>query len=36
VPFADRAAMKKLADPVMMEYAKEIGADAIFAKINAM
>jgi TRAP-type transport system periplasmic protein len=36
VPFADRAAMKKLADPVMMEYAKEIGADAIFAKINSM
>jgi tripartite ATP-independent transporter DctP family solute receptor len=36
VPFADRAAMKKLADPVMMDYAKEIGADAIFAKINAM
>jgi TRAP-type transport system periplasmic protein len=36
VPFADRAAMKKLADPVMLEYAKEIGADAIFAKINGM
>ena len=36
IPFADRAAMKKLADPVMMDYAKEIGADAIFAKINAM
>lgn len=36
VPFADRAAMKKLADPVMQEYAKEIGADAIFAKINSM
>jgi tripartite ATP-independent transporter DctP family solute receptor len=36
IPFADRAAMKKLADPVMAEYAKEIGAEAIFAKINAM
>ena len=36
MPFADRAAMKKLADPVMAEYAKEIGADAIFDKINAM
>ncbi len=36
IPFADRAAMKKLADPVMAEYAKEIGADAIYAKINAM
>ena len=36
VPFADRAAMKKLADPVMAEYAKEIGAEAIYNKINAM
>ncbi len=36
IPFADRAQMKKLADPVMAEYAKEIGADAIYAKINAM
>jgi tripartite ATP-independent transporter DctP family solute receptor len=36
IPFADRAQMKKLADPVMAEYAKEIGAEAIFAKINAM
>ena len=36
IPFADRAAMKKLVDPVMIEYAKEIGADAILAKINAL
>lgn len=36
VPFADRAAMKKLVDPVMQEYAKEIGADGILAKINSM
>ncbi len=36
IPFADRAAMKKLADPVMAEYAKEIGAEAIYAKINSM
>jgi len=36
IPFADRAAMKKLADPVMADYAKEIGAEAIMAKINAM
>lgn len=36
VPFADRAAMKKLVDPVMQEYAKDIGADAILAKINSM
>ena len=27
VPFTDRAEMKKLADPVMEAYAKEIGAD---------
>ncbi|MFO1327520.1 MAG: TRAP transporter substrate-binding protein [Rubrivivax sp.] len=36
VPFADRDAMKKLADPVMNAYAKEIGADGIFGKINAL
>jgi tripartite ATP-independent transporter DctP family solute receptor len=36
VPFADRAEMKKLVDPVMQAYAKEIGADAILAKINAI
>jgi len=36
IPFADRAAMKKLVDPVMAAYAKEIGADAIYAKINAI
>jgi tripartite ATP-independent transporter DctP family solute receptor len=36
IPFTDRAQMKKLADPVMEAYAKEIGADAIFQKINAV
>ncbi len=36
VPFTDRAQMKKLVDPVMADYAKEIGADAIFQKINAI
>jgi TRAP-type C4-dicarboxylate transport system substrate-binding protein len=36
IPFADRAQMKKLADPVMIEYAKEIGATEIYNKINAM
>ena len=36
VAFTDRAQMKKLADPVMIEYAKEIGADQIYAKINAI
>jgi tripartite ATP-independent transporter DctP family solute receptor len=36
IPFTDRAEMKKLVDPVMAGYAKEIGADAIYAKINAI
>lgn len=36
VEFTDRPAMKKLVDPVMAQYAKEIGADGIYDKINAM
>ena len=36
IPFADRAAMKKLVDPVMIDYAKEIGAEAILQKINSL
>jgi len=36
VAFADRAQMKKLVDPVMEAYAKEIGAEAILAKIDAI
>jgi TRAP-type C4-dicarboxylate transport system substrate-binding protein len=36
IPFTDRAAMKKAVDPVMAEYAKEIGAEAIYNKINSM
>jgi tripartite ATP-independent transporter DctP family solute receptor len=36
ITFTDRAQMKKLADPVMAEYAKEIGADGIYQKINAV
>jgi len=36
IPFADRAALKKAVDPVMADYAKEIGADAIYNKINSM
>jgi len=36
IPFADRTQMKKLVDPVIAAYAKEIGADAIYAKINAI
>ena len=36
IAFTDRAQMKKMVDPVMAEYAKEIGADAIYQKINAV
>jgi TRAP-type transport system periplasmic protein len=36
VPFKDREAMKKLVDPVMEAYAKEIGAEDIYKKINAL
>src|SRR5881227_19573 len=36
ITFTDRAAMKKAADPVMADYAKEIGAEAIYNKINSM
>ena len=36
VPFAGRDRMKKLVDPVMAAYAKEIGAESILAKINAI
>ena len=36
IAFTDRAEMKKLVDPVMAAYAKEIGADKIFAAINDM
>ena len=36
IPFTDGAQMKKLTDPVMADYAKEIGAEGIYAKINAI
>ncbi len=36
VAFEEREAMKKLADPVMATYAKEIGAEDIYSKINAV
>ncbi|MDQ2082794.1 TRAP transporter substrate-binding protein [Xanthobacteraceae bacterium Astr-EGSB] len=36
VAFKDRAEMEKLVAPVMAAYAKEIGADKIFERINAM
>ncbi len=36
IPFTDRDQMKRLVDPVMAEYAKEIGAEQLLAKINAI
>jgi TRAP-type C4-dicarboxylate transport system substrate-binding protein len=36
VPFTERAQMKKLVDPVMAAYAKEIGAETIYERINAL
>ena len=36
IPFTERAMMQSLVDPVMAAYAKEIGADAIHAKILAI
>src|SRR5262245_8751419 len=36
VPFADRDGMKKLVDPVMASYAKEISADRIYSAINGI
>jgi TRAP-type transport system periplasmic protein len=35
IKFTDRAQMKKLVDPVIAAYAKEVGAEQILAKINA-
>jgi TRAP-type C4-dicarboxylate transport system substrate-binding protein len=34
IAFTDRTKMKALVDPVIAAYAKEIGADAIYTKIN--
>ena len=36
IPFTGRDQMKKLVDPVMEAYAKEIGAEEIYRKINAL
>ena len=36
IPFTDRAQMKKPVDPVMAAYAKEIGAEELLVKINAI
>lgn len=36
IAFTDRDEMKKLVDPVIATYAKEIGAEEIYQKINAI
>jgi TRAP-type transport system periplasmic protein len=36
IVFEERDAMKKLVDPVMAAYAKELGAEDVYAKINAV
>jgi tripartite ATP-independent transporter DctP family solute receptor len=36
VPFTQRAEMKKLVDPIITAYAKEVEADEILTKINAI
>lgn len=36
VTFTERAQMQKLVEPVMAAYAKEVGAEAIYNKINSM
>ena len=36
IAFSDRMALKKAVDPVMEAYAKEIDADPIYARINAI
>jgi TRAP-type C4-dicarboxylate transport system substrate-binding protein len=36
IPFADRPEMKRLVDPVMAAYAREIGADGILNQVNGL
>ncbi|HVL72375.1 MAG TPA: TRAP transporter substrate-binding protein [Beijerinckiaceae bacterium] len=36
IPFNERAEMKRLVDPVMAAYAKEIGAEDILGRMNAI
>ncbi len=36
VEFTERAALKRSVDPVMAEYAREVGAEAIYTRINAI
>ena len=36
VEFTDRDQLLKLTEPVRQEYAKSVGAEAVFARINAI
>lgn len=36
IPFADRAELMRLAEPVKAAYVKEIGAEGVYAAINAL
>jgi hypothetical protein len=36
ITFTERAQMQKLVEPVMAAYAKEVGAEVIYNKINAL
>ncbi|TQF78056.1 TRAP transporter substrate-binding protein [Elioraea sp. Yellowstone] len=36
IPFADRAEMKRRVDPVIADYAREIGAEAILARMQSL
>lgn len=36
IEFAERAAMKRAVDPVMLAYAREVDAEAIYNRINAL
>jgi TRAP-type C4-dicarboxylate transport system substrate-binding protein len=36
VEFTERAALKRAVDPVMVAYAREVDAEQIFARINAI
>ena len=36
IEFTERAALKRAVDPVMVAYAREVDAEAIFNRINAL
>jgi len=36
IPFTERDKLLQLAEPVKQSYAKEVGAEAVLARINAV